>query len=88
MKRITGFGAVVFFVAAPLIATAEPDGSGKEPPGQRDGGNWGEITSEAISEGFDQGAHASQQSNPRDGLANVAERGNLSATIDVVSPNN
>ena len=33
--------------------------------------NWGRETSGAIQGGWDQGFHASQQSNPRQGLGNV-----------------
>lgn len=62
-------------------------------PGQRDT-NWGEATRDAIAGGFDQGGHAADPSGdghgpgtadePRSGLANVAERGNLSATMDAL----
>ena len=48
--------------------------------------NWGEVTSGAIAEGFDQGAHASAfAGSPRTGLANVLEQGNLDATCLFVS---
>lgn len=52
--------------------------------------NWGQLTSEEISEGFDQGPHASDPSGDgygrydadhrRVGVANVVEDGNLEAT--------
>ena len=52
-----------------------------DPPGC----NWGEVTSEAIADGFDQGGHASSQANPRSGLANVIEQGNLDATCEFIA---
>jgi hypothetical protein len=49
--------------------------------------NWGKLTMEQIQKGFDQGGHASDPSGdghgpgtadePRVGLANVVEQGNL-----------
>ncbi|MCU9839537.1 hypothetical protein OEZ49_17315 [Ruegeria sp. WL0004] len=75
-----------------IIASAAVAGSGKEAPGQRDAGSWGAVTSEAVTGGFDQGAHASDPSGdgngptssdePRSGLANAVSRGDLSATMD------
>ena len=53
--------------------------------------NWGELTSEAIADGFDQGQHASDPSGdglgPEDrvGLANVIEQGNLHATCEFIA---
>lgn len=51
--------------------------------------NWGKLTMESIAGGFEQGKHASDPSGdghgpgtvdePRAGLANVVERGNLQA---------
>ena len=52
--------------------------------------SWGELTSYAISIGFDQGAHASDPSGDglgqeeRVGLANVVEQGNLEATCELI----
>jgi len=59
--------------------------------------NWGEVTSDAILDpdlDFDQGPHASDPSGdghgpgtvdePRDGLANVVEDGNIFATCDLI----
>jgi hypothetical protein len=43
--------------------------------------NWGQLTSEAIAGGFDQGAHSSSfAGTPRAGLANVVNQGDLNAT--------
>ncbi len=77
----------------PTLVMADPPNT---PPGQRAGGSLGEITREAIANGFDQGQHASDPSGdghgpgdadqPRSGLANVVERGNLSATLDAIDP--
>ena len=57
--------------------------------------NWGRLTAQSIRGGFPQGAHASDPSGdghgpgtndePRDGLANVVERGNLNATCAAIS---
>ena len=49
--------------------------------------NWGQLTSDAIiADDFDQGGHASNQVNPRVGLANVVEPGSLEATCILLSP--
>lgn len=56
--------------------------------------NWGKLTMELIDDGFAQGAHASDPSGdrhgpgtgdePRAGLANVLEQGNLEATCELI----
>ena len=47
--------------------------------------NWGRLTSSTIVEdGFDQGGHASSQTNPRAGLANVVNRGDLQALCKLI----
>ena len=57
--------------------------------------NWGKLTSYAILDlDFDQGAHASDPSGdghgpgtvdePRDGLANVVEKGDIFATCELI----
>jgi hypothetical protein len=84
MKRLIRIALVLALALAPAIASA--NNHGKTPPGQRDGGNLGQLTREAIKDGFDQGAHASQQQNPRAGLANVVEQGDLSKTLDLIDP--
>lgn len=81
---------VASFLLAPIAASA----GGENAPGQREN-NFGEVTSGAISGGFDQGAHASDPSGdgqgpgtsdePRDGLANAGgTRGSLSGTMDAL----
>ena len=57
--------------------------------------NWGRLTMEAVLDGFPQGPHASDPSGdgfgpgtldePRAGLANVIEQGNLQALCELVS---
>lgn len=57
--------------------------------------NWGLVTKMAIEDGFPQGQHASDPSGdgkgkgdadqPRAGLANVLERGNLQALCEFIS---
>jgi len=56
--------------------------------------NWGQLTSESVSEGFDQGGHSSDPSDdghgpgtldePRAGLANVVNQGDLEATCELI----
>jgi hypothetical protein len=47
--------------------------------------NWGKLTSSSIAAGFGQGAHASSESTPRDGLANVLKQGDLNATCEYIA---
>jgi len=57
--------------------------------------NWGQVTAAAVADDFDQGGHASDPSGdghgpgtndePRAGLANVVEQGNLNATCELLS---
>jgi len=83
----------IFCLVSAGAAFADSD---KTPPGQRDGGSLGQVTKEANqTEGWSQGSHASDPSGdgkgkgdsdqPRSGLANVAEKGNLSATLDAIT---
>lgn len=56
--------------------------------------NWGQLTSAAIAAGFPQGPHSSDPSGdghgpgtadePRAGLANVAGKGDLNATCELI----
>lgn len=80
MKKIIAIACLAgVFSLAPLTLTADdtPD-------------NWGELTSYMIAEGFDQGGHSSDPSGDgkghedRVGLANVVERGNLRATLELL----
>lgn len=60
--------------------------------GQHNGTSLGDLTKAAIAGGFDQGSHASDPSGdgngrgdadqPRVGLPNLFDRGDLSATIE------
>ncbi len=53
--------------------------------------NWGQLTAEAIANGFPQGDHSSDPSGdgkgPEDrvGLPNVVEKGNLNATCELIA---
>ncbi len=57
--------------------------------------NWGQLTADSIADGFPQGPHSSDPSGdghgpgtadePRVGLANVVERGNLNATCELIT---
>lgn len=57
--------------------------------------NWGQLTSESISAGFGQGPHASDPSGdghgpgtadePRAGLGNVVNQGDLQATCELIA---
>ena len=80
---------------AVLVAgTAAAQGKGEARGQAADGTNWGELTSEAIADGFPQGAHSSDPSGdghgpgtadePRAGLGNVVEQGNMGATVDLI----
>ena len=73
MKKLIITGAAVGLLALGFAAPAQA---------KSDKCNWGEATSNAIHnvEGWDQGEHSSNQENPRAGLANVFERGNLHLT--------
>lgn len=83
--RIIGAAITVGLTGGLLGATAAA-----EPPSC----NWGELTASSIAAGFGQGAHASDPSGdghgpgtadePRAGLANVAEQGNLQATCELI----
>lgn len=75
MRIVIAIAATAGFLALP-VGAAQAD-----PPSC----NWGELTSSAIAEGFAQGEHASTQMNPRVGLANVVEQGNLNATCELLS---
>ena len=87
--------AIVAAAAALLfIAPVQALAGGEDAPGQRDD-NWGEVTSDAITENdWDQGKHArdpsgdgvgpGNQEGKRSGLANVDERGSLSSTMDLL----
>jgi hypothetical protein len=55
--------------------------------------NWGTLTMEAIKDGFPQGEHSADPNGdgkgqgsdqPRTGLANVLERGNLQLTCEFI----
>lgn len=77
-------------VAALAGVTAVASGSASAAPDC----NWGELTAGAIADGFDQGPHSSDPSGdghgpgsadePRVGLANVVERGDLAATCELI----
>jgi hypothetical protein len=63
-----GVGALM----APAVAAEAPDC------------NWGLLTADAIAGGFDQGGHSSTQVNPRVGLANVVNQGDMDATCTLI----
>ena len=77
MKKIITISCLAVVLSlAPLNLTADDEPT-----------NWGELTSQSIADGFDQGGHSSDPSGDgkgpeeRVGLANVVERGNLMATL-------
>lgn len=84
-KTLTGVAIAVMLSVSILAGTADAE---------RPTCNWGHLTAAAISDGFDQGGHASDPSGdgrgpgtadePRVGLANVVERGNLDATCQLI----
>ena len=65
--------AAVGLMIAPAVSAAPPTC------------NWGDLTSEAIASGFEQGPHSSDQANPRVGLANVVVRGDLNRTCELIA---
>lgn len=64
--------AAIVAVGAPAVSAAPPSC------------NWGQLTADSIAAGFDQGSHASNQANPRAGLANVVNKGDLNATCELI----
>ena len=90
MKTIVLAIVAMFFASSAVLAGTT------EPPGQMDN-SWGDLTSEAIAGGFDQGAHASDPSGDgkgketRVGLGNAGGggvgSGDLSKTIDLIESN-
>lgn len=86
MKKILAAAGAAALLVGLSVAPAQAD-----PPDC----NWGNLTSQAIADGFAQGPHASDPSGdgkgpgdadqPRAGLANVVERGNLAATCDFIA---
>jgi len=78
MKRMKKLLTVVFVSGA--LALANINVQADECPT-----NLGQLTSQSIAAGFDQGAHASSfAGEPRVGLANIVERGNLAATVQLL----
>ena len=85
-KKLIMSGIVVALAGSTAIAS----GSAAAAPDC----NWGQLTAGAIAAGFDQGPHSSDPSGdghgpgsadePRVGLANVVERGDLSATCELI----
>jgi hypothetical protein len=82
---------VVLAVIASLALMMSVTPAAADPPSC----NWGTLTADAIAGGFPQGPHSSDPSGdghgpgtadePRVGLANVVERGNLHATCELIS---
>ncbi len=83
-KRLVGvvLAGALFFTTLGASADAKPSC------------NWGELTAAAIADGFPQGAHSSDPSGdghgpgtadePRAGLANVVNQGDLNATCELI----
>jgi hypothetical protein len=84
MKLRMALSALTLALAIPAAAMA---GSGKSPPGQLEN-NLGDLTKEAIENGFDQGGHSADPSSDglgredRSGLANIFDQGDLGDTIE------
>jgi hypothetical protein len=87
--------AGLLLIAPTLAMAGSATPSGKVPPGQNGNGSWGELTSDDIAAngGRQVGEHASNPcgddpdcvDQPRKGLPNLDGRGDLSATIDIVT---
>jgi hypothetical protein len=90
MTRLLKTASLVALLTAPSLALA---GNHDQAIGRQDP-NWGKATKDAISDGFDQGGHSSDPSGdghgpgtadePRSGLANVVNQGDLGATLDLI----
>ena len=63
-KIITATAAVVALAASVLVGTAGADAPSC---------NWGELTADAVGEGFDQGGHASDPSGDGHGPGTLDE---------------
>lgn len=84
----------IYAVAGIFVASVAVAGGQGDPKGQGANTNWGKLTSGAIADGFPQGQHSSDPSGdahgpgtadePRAGLANVVEQGNLGATVELI----
>jgi hypothetical protein len=80
MKKITFIVLIlVLMLAMALPVFADPPSC-----------NWGQLTSDSIADGFDQGGHSSDPSGdglgpePRVGLANVVNQGDMNATCELI----
>ncbi len=81
-------------LAAGIAAAVSVPFAGSASAGKPDC-NWGKLTADSIAAGFPQGPHASDPSGdghgpgtadePREGLANVVEDGNLQATCEFIA---
>jgi hypothetical protein len=79
MKKLIITGAAVGLLALGFAAPAQAGDKG-------DKCNWGQLTSSAIADGFEQGPHASSfAGSKRSGLANVVNQGDLNATCVALS---
>jgi hypothetical protein len=82
MEKILVTGLVA---AAVTLGSAGAVAAFDETPGESPDCQWGELTASAIAAGFQQGDHASSFDNPRVGLANVIQQGDLYATCVFLS---
>jgi hypothetical protein len=82
MKKII---TVTALAAGLVFASAGSASAIDETPGSSPDCIWGELTSEAIAAGFQQGEHSSSFDTPRVGLANVIQQGDLLATCVFLS---
>ena len=79
MKKIAAAAGAALLVAGAAVVAAPAAQAGEKC-------NWGQLTSEAIAGGFDQGGHASSfAGSPRVGLANIFGTGDLNATCEALS---
>jgi len=93
-KRSIAIVSAVLLAGSTLVGTASAQGNGPPVTSVAVHCNWGKLTMQSIQDGADQGGHASDPSQdghgpgtldePRDGLANVLERGNLQALCELI----
>ena len=91
MRSLTRVGLAV--LVAGFAGAALAQGQSDKAPGRLEN-NWGELTSREIAEGFEQGPHSRDPSGdghgpgtadePRAGLPNIVEQGNMAATTQLI----
>jgi hypothetical protein len=85
MKKIIVTGLIAATVTLGATGSAAALIPEDEAPGESPECVWGVLTAEGIAAGFSMGEHSSTQDNPRVGIANVVNQGDLEATCELLS---